>query len=127
MEKILRPALARRHRYVVGELRNQLAILGVPAFLAITALESADQLADALGPGAIAGWVLAPGVAILVLLLAPVVMVAFLDTERLSSGRALDLVDRILVDNQISVRGVLIWKTGGTLLNGAVVGLLRPD
>lgn len=127
MEKLLRPALAGRRRYVAGELRNQLAILGVPAILAIATLETGDLLATRVfSPESPMAWAIVPGALLLLMVFAPVAMVRVLDTANLPDGTGRRMVDRVLRDNGLSVRRVLVWRTGGSLLNGAVVGVLHP-
>ncbi len=127
MEKLLRPALAARRNYVLGEFRNQLAILGVPALLAIATLEASDLLSSRfLDPESALGWMALPAAMLIVLVFSPVAMISVLDTTTLAAGTARRIVDDVLRDNGLSLRRVLIWKTGGTLLNGAVVGVLHP-
>jgi len=127
MEQLVRPALASRRRYVVGEFRNQLAILGVPALLAITAIEASELLAvRLLSADSALAWTALPVAMLLVLVFAPVAMISVLDTTTLAGGTARRIVDEVLRDNGLSLRRVLVWRTGGTLLNGAVVGVMHP-
>lgn len=127
MEKLLRPSLAGRPRYLLGEFRNQFAILGVPALVAITVLEAGDRIAAAaFDPDSTLALMTLPTAMLLVLVFAPVVMISVLDTTTLAEGASRRIVDRVLQDNGLSLRRVLVWRTGGTLLNGAVVGALHP-
>jgi len=127
MEKLLRPALAGRRRYVVGELRNQLGILGVPALVAIATMETSELLAARmLAEDSSLLLLVLPTTMLVVLVLAPITMVSVLDTAPLGEGPRRTLVDRVLRDNGIALRRVLVWRTGGSLLNGAVVGVLHP-
>lgn len=126
MERLLRPEVASRSRFVSTELRNQLGMLGGPALLAIGAAEAASLLASRWLPGSDAQMLAAPIAVAAVMLLSPALMVRILDTVPMPEGPARELLEDVLADNRVRLRRILVWRTGGTLLNGAVVGFVPP-
>jgi len=62
--------------------------------------------------------------AVAVLALMPPVLCRLWDTVPLASGPVRDAIARICDDHRVRVRELLLWRTGGTMVNGAVIGLL---
>lgn len=75
------------------------------------------------------GWVQAAlqliGIA-LVFALSPLVLRRVWDTVALGPGPFRDRLMRICAGGNVRVRELLIWRTHGTMLNGAVIGLIAP-
>lgn len=125
MERALRGDSISRGRFVATELRNQLGLLGAPALLAIGASEGATLLATGwFGPDSGAAMLAAPAAVVAVMLLAPSLMVRILDTEPMPDGSEREILERVLSDNGVRMSRILVWRTGGALLNGAVVGFV---
>ncbi len=125
MERILRGDSISRRRFVATELRNQLGLLGGPALLAIGASEAATLLASRwFAADSAVAMLAAPAAVISVMLFAPSLMVRILDTEPMPDGNEREILERVLADNGVRMSRILVWRTGGTLLNGAVVGFV---
>ena len=125
MERMLRGGSLSRGRFVSTELRNQLGLIGGPALLAIGAAEAATMFASAwFGEGSTAEMLAAPAAVVAVMLAAPSLMVRILDTEPMPDGPSLEVLERILHDNGVRMSRILVWRTGGVMLNGAVVGFV---
>ncbi len=125
MERVLRGGSLSRGRFVSTELRNQLGLIGGPALLAIGAAEAATMLASAwFGEGSTAEMLAAPAAVVAVMLAAPSLMVRILDTEPMPDGPSLEVLERVLADNGVRMSRILVWRTGGVMLNGAVVGFV---
>lgn len=60
------------------------------------------------------------------LIVAPALMCVAWDTVRIDSGAAHERVRRVISRYGVRVRGPLLWRTHGSMLNGAVIGLLWP-
>ncbi len=63
---------------------------------------------------------------VVVIALLPLALRWLWDTVPLGAGELRDRLERVLRSNGVRVRGLLVWRTDGTLLNGAVVGFLGP-
>jgi Zn-dependent protease with chaperone function len=125
MERLLRGDSASRSRYVITELRNQLGMIGGPALLAIGASEAASLLsAGWFGEASIAARLAAPAAVLAVMLVAPSLMVRILDTEPMPDDVSREVLERVLSDNGVRMSRILVWRTGGVLLNGAVLGFI---
>ncbi len=125
MERLLRGDSISRSRFVMTELRNQLGLLGGPALLAIGASEVASLLAvDWFGEGSTIAMLAAPAAIVAVMLFAPSLMVRVLDTDSMPDDTNREVLERVLSDNGVRMSRILVWRTGGVLLNGAVVGFM---
>ncbi|MCW5777027.1 MAG: M48 family metalloprotease [Phycisphaeraceae bacterium] len=63
---------------------------------------------------------------VVVIALLPLALRWLWDTVPLAAGELRDRLERVLRSNGVRVRGLLVWRTDGTMLNGAVVGFLGP-
>ena len=125
MERMLRGGSLSRSRFVSTELRNQLGLIGGPALLALGAAEAATLFAASwFGEGSSIEMLAAPAAVIAVMLAAPSLMVRILDTEPMPDGPSLEVLERVLADNGVRMSRILVWRTGGVMLNGAVVGFV---
>lgn len=61
-----------------------------------------------------------------VFILAPVVMRFVWNTSRLPQGELRDRLLEMCRRQGIRVRNILVWRTHGTMMNGAVMGLIAP-
>lgn len=59
-----------------------------------------------------------------VFVLAPLIMRLVWDTHRLPPGFTRERLTRLCRSQKIRVRDILVWRTHGTLMNGAVMGLI---
>lgn len=117
----------RRGAIVLGQVRNQLALIGAPALLALGVSEAVELVVARLGPeGGLLALLATPTAILLLVVVAPTLMVRVLDTTSLEPGPLRRDLEQILADNRVRLRDIRVWRTGGTLFNGAVMGMLAP-
>lgn len=113
--------------FVVQQFRNQCALLGAPMLLALAAAESAGWVAEQwIAPGSPLQALLVPLSVVAAVAASPPLVVRLLDTVPLPPGPMGARVLQVLADNRVRVRQVRIWRTGGMLLNGVVMGVTGP-
>ncbi len=125
-------------RYVFGNTRFQIGTLLIPLLLILFVSESVEFAGRwAIGPlgTALPDWARTPQFvgaavpagqllgAIGVLLLAPPVLRFVWDAPALRDGRVRELADRVLKRHGVAVREVVLWRTGGAIVNAAVIGI----
>lgn len=137
-------AIPTRSQFVINNIRNQLA-LSVAPIVAIAAWgEMCERLLDRLARSDFLttspwwGWMVRaaephnrPSVqmglqlagAAIVFLLAPFILRALWDTVRLSPGPLRDRLTEMCRRHSVRVREILVWRTHGAMINGAVVGI----
>lgn len=142
-----------RAAYVWGQTRHQLFILLLPMVLLLIWSESIDAIlkaavtqarsAEKFGHLVGGGW-LAPlgrwfqtqtltvewtyhgaklAGLILIVFAAPVLIRAVWDTTPLREGAIAEGLLKMCRDQRVKVRSLLVWRTGGTMINGAVLGV----
>jgi len=115
-----------RMHWVLQQVRSNLLLLLVPILLVATAADTGRRLADLAGAadhpwmGTMAGI----AAAIPMVFLAPWVVVKLLDTSPLPAGALRSEMEEACRTTGVRVRDLMLWKTGGTLVNGAVTGFL---
>lgn len=133
-----------RGRFVFIQLRHQVLLSLIPIMLLMGWAECAERVADWLAANrAVAGGVLAwigsltadrdtrPGVLLgaqlvgvaVVLSLAPLALRYVWDTVRLSPGPMRTRLEEMCREHRVGVRELLVWRTHGAMINGAVMGL----
>lgn len=117
----------RRGSIVLGQVRNQLALIGAPALLALGVSEAVEMGVARWAPeGGLPAVLATPAAILLLVVLAPTLMVRVLDTTSLEPGPLRRELEQILADNGVRLRDIRVWRTGGTLFNGAVMGMVAP-
>jgi STE24 endopeptidase len=135
-----------RAQFVGLNLRHNLLLSVVPLLLILGWAEAVDRLIGwAVGlaqRGRLHGWLAATltseegpqylqaasqliGV-LGVFIVGPVVMRFLWDTKRLPQGTTRDRLLAMCRAEGIKVRELLVWRTHGSMINGAVIGLLAP-
>ena len=113
--------------YVIGQFRTHLLLILGPALMILALVESADLLARTLVPGedgvALAPW-LAGAAGLTGLALAPFAIAFVVGAHSMPEGTLRGAMEQVLRDAEVRVRDILVWPTGGGILNGAVIGLL---
>lgn len=122
-------------RFVLSTARNNLAIMFVPLVLILTWSDALDRLlplidwpgltADApdfVRAGGPAAFRLAGSIAVFALV--PPLMTRVWDTVPIPEGELRWGLERLAREHRVRLRRFLIWRTGGSMLNGAVIGLL---
>ena len=116
-----------RGRYVLTQLRLHLLFLLVPILMIVGAAELMDLAARRLsgfrwsGPAADGATLLA---AVGIVLLAPLLARIVLEVEPMPEGPLRDDLERICRMHNVKVRRLLVWKTYGSMINAAVMGLI---
>jgi Zn-dependent protease with chaperone function len=112
-----------RWRYVWLQARLHLLFLLTPLLLIVAATDAIERWVPPFGPP----WTLDAlsfGATLVVFVIAPVVARFVLDVRRLPPGDTRDLLLRVCADHHVRVRDVLVWRTHGTMINGAVMGIV---
>jgi Zn-dependent protease with chaperone function len=116
-----------RWAFVLTTLRHQAALVLVP-ILVILALREVIDAGERRGW--FPEWLPVLGIqlagAVLALTLMPLVLRRIWDTINLEAGPLRDDLVSMCRDHGIRVRDVLLWRTNGTMINGAVLGLIGP-
>ncbi|MFM9994797.1 MAG: M48 family metalloprotease [Phycisphaerales bacterium] len=129
-----------RAAFVVNAVRHHLAVAVVPVLLLLAWDEGVQRLLHRSGwPGPRGpDWIsdrvwkglrqfAHPAARLLgvagVFALAPLLLRHIWDTVRLGPGELRDSIVELCRAGRVRVRELLVWRTGGTMLNGAVIGL----
>ncbi len=118
-----------RLQYVVTQARVHLLFLLVPILVILTLAEIIDRAVSPWSDHAWHAWAADAGTflaALAVVALAPVLALFVLDVEPLPRGRLQDELLSVCRAHGVKVRRLLLWKTQGTLVNAAVMGLVWP-
>lgn len=114
-----------RLRFVGEQFRNEFGLMAVPLLAALGAFEAFAMVSERwLDPEGDANAVVGAAVVAAVAILSPPLVVRVLVTSPLPPGPLRDRVEQVLRDNGVRLRGVRVWRTGGMVLNGVVLGLL---
>jgi STE24 endopeptidase len=122
----VRPMLPGRGMFVVSALRHQVAMVLVPVTLIIAWNELVERGAMRYAPPV---WV--PlflqvfGIAV-VLTMMPLVLRRVWDTVALAPGPLREQIAAMCRRHRVRVRELLVWRTHGTMVNGAVMGIAGP-
>jgi Zn-dependent protease with chaperone function len=115
-----------RWRYTWHWSRHNLLFMLIPLVLLAAWMEaSARFIPNTLGGSFVAILVQLLGVA-LVFALIPPLLVSIWDTVRLGPGALRDRLDQLANYAGVRIRAVLVWRTGGSMLNGAAIGMVYP-
>lgn len=116
-----------RGQFVLVQARMNLLLLLLPVLLIAGVSESIEH--------AWAHWRLGPvGVrealtivaAAGVFMVSPLLARTVLDTESLPAGPLRDTLGEVCARHRVGVRDLLLWKTNGSMINAAVMGLISP-
>lgn len=117
-----------RLRYAFLQLRLNVLFMLVPLLLIVTWSDCIDlwlPVDDTVTP---ASALLAEGLtfagAIVVFAFAPVIARLILDLHPLAPGEVRDDLLQICRDHRVRVRDILLWRTDGAMINGAVMGII---
>jgi len=120
---------ARRHSsarsrvgFVVSQSRVLLPLLLVPVAAVLVTQELVERV---FRPMSTASETAGLAAALVALLLAPALVMVVLPTAPLPSWNGLDQrIRSLFTDLRIGVRGVRLWRTDGTLMNGIALGIV---
>ena len=115
-----------RARFVMLATRQHVLFMLVPLCAIMAWGEAIDRLLSALAlppDGAVATAAQMLG-AIALLAMMPPVLCRLWDTVRFSAGPIRSAVQDICEAHRVRVRELLLWRTGGSVINAAVIGML---
>ncbi len=111
-------------RYVLTQARINLLFVLVPILMIVTLAEIIDRAAGDQAP-----WIVETSTfaaAVVVVALAPLLARLVLDLEPLREGPLRDDLSAICSAHRVRVAGLMVWRTYGTIMNAAVMGLIGP-
>ena len=119
-----------RFRFVWLWARHNVFFILIPLAILLAWSEAAFHLV----PGSVEGggggeaWLVGLQVVGLALVFAliPPLLVRIWDTVPLGPGGLRDGLEAMCRAHRVRVRDILVWRTGGLILNGAAIGLVRP-
>ena len=117
-------------QYLAYNLRHQVLFILIPMLLILAASDLADAHRDAIRRAA-GGLAYAPDLligvtAIGVAVLAPEILRHVWVTRRLPEGPLRDRLRLLCKRLPLRVRDILVWRSGGMIVNAAVMGVLAP-
>lgn len=119
------PPMPGRWMFVLGAVRHQMSIILAPIICILAWGELLQRAADW---HILPRWVESPPArflgTILILILMPAVLRRVWDTVALGPGPLRDRLVNMCRFQRVRVRELLIWRTHGTMMNGAVMGLI---
>ena len=119
-----------RLAHVAMQVRTQMLILLVPFALLVLGGESVRMLAagaDDRSPwAAAAGSLGGVGVVATVALFAPAIIVRLVGARPMPPGDVRESLETMCRTTGVRVRDLLVWPTGGLVVNAAVTGLVAP-
>lgn len=120
------PALYSKGQYILSNLRHQVAIILVPLLLLRAWGEGLDRLPEITLLGMTANPLLALAGAGGVLLFSPLLLRYLWDTVPLPAGELRNSLTDLCLRHKIRVRQLLLWRTYGSMINAAVMGVISP-
>ena len=116
-----------RWGYVLQRARTHMLLLLIPMLTILFVLESVEVGATlAFDQRVLEDWsgVFRVTGALCALVLAPWVLMLAIGARPLQRGGLRDMIDTTLKDADVRTREVMLWPTGGSMVNGAVIGLI---
>ncbi len=113
--------LSGRWTYIAVYARHYLGILLVPVFALLAIQDAAHLLLPQMGEGVLLGAFYAPAI-LMVAILFPALLRHVWETQPLGPGSLRDRLEAIGRQAGFRAREILVWNTGGMMLNAAVAG-----
>ncbi len=115
-----------RGQYLLSQSRNQVLILLAPLMVILFWNESLQLLVTQHRLAFNTALWLTPIGGVALFLFAPSLLRHVFDTVPLPPGSVRDSLTNICRQHRVGVRDLLLWRTGGNLVNAAVMGLAAP-
>lgn len=115
-----------RGGFVLSQVRVHLLVIGIPALMVLAAIETATFGLDAIAPNS-EEWVtvvVSGCAALMAFALAPVGIVLAVGARPMPSGPLHSDLQAMMRNARVRPVGIRIWPTDGSMLNGAVVGIV---
>ncbi len=115
--------------YLDFHLRHQLLVVAVPMLLILFAANLTrgfDKQLIMWSGSVFAPEVALGGAAALVFVVSPVLLCRIWRTETLASGPVRDRLETLCGRINLRCRDILFWKSGGVMINAAVMGIFAP-
>lgn len=109
--------------YVLWQFRTHLLLVLVPVLMILALVESAELAVSLLRPGSGIAPVAAGAAGLLGIVLAPFTMRLAVGAVPLADGPVRRAMEQVLREAGVRVRDILVWPTGTSMLNGAVIGV----
>lgn len=120
-------AIPTRGQHVLGAFRHQAALVLVPIVCIMAWYETVERVAPHIDlPGWLPPEALETIGMIGVLCLMPVVMRRVWDTVALETGPLRSTLQEMCRAHGVRIRELLVWRTHGSMINGAVMGFVGP-
>ncbi len=119
------PPTVTRWQYVVLQVRHQFLLTLLPLALIVLWVEIVHTYIEPYVLGAAALGVQFAGV-VTVFLIAPVLIRYAWDTVPLGQGELRHRLRKLCKSHRAGVQEILVWRTHGGMINGAVMGLIAP-
>ncbi|MEM9753175.1 MAG: M48 family metallopeptidase [Planctomycetota bacterium] len=116
--------LLSRGRFVFNQARHQLGILLVPLLILMAWSESVQWFAETGRITATAALWITPIGAGTMFVLAPPLLTRVFDTVPLPAGSIRDAMLEVCAQHRVRVADLRLWRTGGHMINAAVMGLV---
>ncbi|MEM7228187.1 MAG: M48 family metallopeptidase [Planctomycetota bacterium] len=117
-----------RATYVLQQARTHIMLMLAPLLLIVGANEAVTSLLAHTMTDAPpwVGELASVGATATVFLFAPLLARVVLAVEPIASGELRDDLMNVCRAHNIGVRNILVWRTGGAMINAAVMGLIAP-
>ena len=113
-----------RREYLSFQIRHQLLFIVIPAGIIIFILRTLELLGPRIGPTAM--MILAVAKVSVIFVLAPALLVRIWRTRPMPAGALLDRLEELCRRMKLGYRRILLWETGGVIVNAGVIGMIRP-
>ena len=115
--------------YVIGQVRIHLFVVLVPAAFVLACIEITESLLPHLLAPDSPSWVASSATgtaAVLALVLSPWGVLMAINARSMPEGATRESLEAVLRQSRVRVRDIRLWPTGGSILNGAVIGFVPP-
>jgi len=115
-----------RSQFIMEQIRHQLLLVLVPMLVIVTWVQATERYVPLDTVGETGYVAIVAGGGLLVFILAPIMIRYLWRTQPMSAGSLRERLLDMCRLHHVRVRELLLWRTYGGLINGAVVGLFAP-
>jgi STE24 endopeptidase len=113
--------------YLLVQVRIHLMVVLVPVLFVLGCVEISEVVVTRLLPPELPEWAgtsITGAASLMALALSPLGVVHAVNARTMSSGPLRSSLESILAHARVRVGDIRLWPTGGSILNGAVIGLI---